>query len=116
MAYLPIKQGEDLFSIKIGKFPVFLFKGNDNKVLEVYNKDEEYWNIDEVSVTPDNHIDASKSENYLIKEYNVSEAVNYLTENTDKKFVVYISSITEQAEALYKESDSSFVLIRMFDI
>ncbi|MEI0550154.1 ribosome-associated translation inhibitor RaiA [Brachyspira intermedia] len=116
MAYLPIKQGEDLFSIKIGKFPVFLFKGNDNKVLEVYNKDEEYWNIDEVSVTPDNHIDASKSENYLIKEYNVSEAVNYLTENTDKKFVVYISSITEQAEALYKESDNSFVLIRMFDI
>ena len=93
-----------------------MFKGNDNKVLEVYNKDEEYWKIDEVSVTPDNHIDASKSENYLIKEYNVSEAVNYLTENTDKKFVVYISSITEQAEALYKESDNSFVLIRMFDI
>ena len=114
MAYLPIKQGDDLYSIKIGKFPVFLFKDND-KVLEVYYNDE-YWNIDEVSVTPDNNIDASKSENYLIKEYNVSEAVTYLTENTDKKFVVYISSITEQAEALYKESDSSFVLIRMFDI
>ena len=110
MAYLPIKQGEDLYSIKIGKFPVFLFKGNDNKVLEIYN-DEDHWNIDEVRVTSDNHIDASKSENYLIKEYNVSEAVNYLTENADKKFVVYISSITEQAEALYKESDNSFVLI-----
>ena len=93
---------------------LFLFKDND-KVLEVYYNDE-YWNIDEVNVTPDNNIDASKSENYLIKEYNVSEAVTYLTENTDKKFVVYISSITEQAEALYKESDNSFVLIRMFDI
>lgn len=115
MAYLPIKQGDDLYSIKIGKFPVFLFKGDDNKVLEIYYN-EEYWNIDEVSVTPDNNIDASKSENYLIKEYNVSEAVNYLTDNPDKKFVVYISSITEQAEALYKESDNSFVLIRMFDI
>lgn len=115
MAYLPIKQGEDLYSIKIGKFPVFLFKGNDNKVFEIYNN-EEYWNIDEVSITSDNNIDASKSENYIIKNYNVSEAVNYLTENTDKKFVVYISSITEQAEALYKESDNSFILIRMFDI
>ena len=115
MAYLPIKQGDDLYSIKIGKFPVFLFKGDDNKVLEIYYN-EEYWNIDEVSVTPDNNIDASKSENYLIKEYNVSEAVNYLTDNPDKKFVVYISSITEQAEALYKESNNSFVLIRMFDI
>ena len=114
MAYLPIKQGDDLYSIKIGKFPVFLFKDND-KVLEVYYNDE-YWNIDEVSITSDNNIDASKSENYLIKEYNVSEAVTYLTENADKKFVVYISSITEQAEALYKESDNSFVLIRMFDI
>ena len=115
MAYLPIKQGDDLYSIKIGKFPVFLFKGDDNKVLEIYHN-EEYWNMDEVSVTPDNNIDASKSENYLIKEYNVSEAVNYLTDNPDKKFVVYMSSITEQAEALYKESDNSFVLIRMFDI
>ena len=115
MAYLPIKQGDDLYSIKIGKYPSFLFKGDDNKVLEIYHN-EEYWNIDEVSVTPDNNIDASKSENYLIKEYNVSEAVNYLTDNPDKKFVVYISSITDQAEALYKESDNSFVLIRMFDI
>ena len=115
MAYLPIKQGEDLYSIKIGKYPVFLFKGDDNKVLEIYHNDE-YWNIDEVSVTSDNNIDASKSETYLIKEYNVSEAVNYLTDNPDKKFVVYISSITEQAEAVYKESNNSFVLIRIFDI
>ena len=115
MAYLPIKQGEDLYSIKIGKYPVFLFKGENNKVFEIYY-DDENWNIDEVSVTPDNNIDASKSENYPINEYNVSEAVTYLTENSDKKFVVYISSITEQAEAIYKESNNSFVLIRMFDI
>ena len=115
MAYLPIKQGDDLYSIKIGKHPVFLFKGDNNKVLEVYYNDES-WNIDEVSVTADNNIDASKSEDYIIKEYNVSEAVTYLTDNPDKKFVVYISSITDRAEAIYKESDSSFVLIRMFDI
>lgn len=42
--------------------------------------------------------------------------MNYLTENKDKKFVVYISGITEQIEGLYKETDNSFVLIRMFDI
>ncbi len=116
LAYMPIKQGKDLYSIKIGKFPVFLFRGNDNKTFEIYNSNEGHWNIDEVSITADNNIDAGKSEDYLIKEYNVSEAVNYLTENSDKKFIVYISSITEQAEALYKESDNSFVLIRMFDI
>ena len=36
--------------------------------------------------------------------------------NKDKKFVVYIGGITEQIEGLYKETDNSFVLIRMFDI
>ena len=50
-----------------------------------------------------------------IKEY-VNKFLEFTKENKDKKFVVYISGITEQIEGLYKETDNSFVLIRMFDI
>lgn len=121
MAYFPIKRDEDLYNIKIGKYPSFLFRDNKNKVYEIYNIENQetkhsHWNIDKVSITTDNNINASESDRYKMEEYNVSEAINYLTENKDKKFVVYISSITEQIEGLYKETDKSFVLIRMFDI
>ncbi len=121
MAYFQIRRDEDLYNIKIGKYPSFLFREGKDNVYEIYNienQDAKYdsWNIDKVSVTPDNNIDASESGEYKMEEYNVSDAINYLTENADKKFVVYISSITEQVEGLYKESNDSFVLIRMFDI
>ena len=115
MAYFPIKQGEELYSIKIGKYPTFLFKYNDGKIYEIYNNDD-IWNIDDISLTSDNNINTNSSEKYPIEEYNVSEAINHLIENSDKKFMVYISSITDQAEAIYKESNNSFVLIRIFDI
>lgn len=117
LAYFPIKREEDLYSVKIGKYPSYLFKGNDSKTYEIYESDDSNsWNIDEVSLTSDNNIDASSSKKYELKEYNVSEAVNYLTENNNEKFVVYISSVTGQVEALYKESDISFTLIRIFEI
>ena len=115
MAYFPIKRDEDLYNVKIGKYPSFLFREGKDTVYEIYENEESKhgsWNIDKVKATPDNNIDASES----AEEFNVSEAVNYLIENVDKKFVVYISSITEQIEGLYKESKDSFVLIRIFDI
>ena len=121
MAYFPIKRDEDLYNVKIGKYPSFLFREGKDTVYEIYERENEeskhgYWNIDKVKATADNNIDASESAEYKIEEFNVSEAVNYLIENADKKFVVYLSSITEQIEGLYKESNDSFVLIRMFDI
>lgn len=121
MAYFPIKRDEDLYNVKIGKYPSFLFREGKDNVYEIYDTENEEsnhtsWNIDKVKATPDNNIDASESAEYRIEEFNVSEAVNYLIENADKKFVVYLSSITEQIEGLYKESNNSFVLIRMFDI
>ena len=119
MAYFPIKRDEDLYNVKIGKYPSFLFREGKDTVYEIYENEESKhgsWNIDKVKATSDNNIDASESAEYKIEEFNVSEAVNYLIENADKKFVVYLSSITEQIEGLYKESNDSFVLIRMFDI
>lgn len=117
MAYFPIRRDEDLYNIKIGKYPSFLFKENKDNVYEIYNNQEDdSWNIDKINITYDNNIESSESGEYKIEEYNVSEAVNYLIENADKKFAVYISGITGQIEGLYKESNNSFVLIRMFDI
>ena len=121
MAYFPIRRDEDLYNIKIGKYPSFLFRDNKNIVYEIHNIENQetkhsHWNIEKVSVANDNNINYSEKSRYKIEEYNVSEAVNYLIENKDKKFVVYLSSITEQIEGLYKESNDSFVLIRMFDI
>lgn len=121
MAYFPIRRDEDLYNIKIGKYPSFLFRDNKNIVYEIHNIENQetkhsHWNIEKVSVANDNNINYSEKSRYKIEEYNVSEAVNYLIENKDKKFVVYISGITEQIEGLYKETDNSFVLIRIFDI
>lgn len=127
-AYLPIKQGEDMYSIKIGHYPVFLFRESNGSYSEIsFTEDIEApkgkyldqigdWQIEELIVTEANNVDTGKKEQYDIKEFNVSEAVNYLVENKDDKYIVYINSITDQAEALYKESAGTFVLIRMFDI
>ena len=115
MAYFPIIRDDDLYSIKIGKNPVFIFKGNHNNTFEVFSHENE-WHMEQVAITKDNNIDISNYRKYLIEEYNVSEAVHYLTEHTDAKFIVYESSVTGQIEGLYKESETSFVLIRIFDI
>lgn len=127
-AYLPIKQGEDLYSIKIGHYPVFLFREDNGVYSEIsfqedldvpkgkYLSQSGDWWSEELIVAEDDNVNTGKRELYDIKEFNVSEAVSYLMENNNKRYVVYVSSITDQAEALYKESANSFVLIRMFDI
>ncbi len=115
MAYFPIIRDDDLYSVKIGKNPVFIFKGNHDNTFEIFSHENE-WHMEQVALTKDNNIDISNYRKYLIEEYNVSEAVHYLTVNTDAKFIVYESSVTGQIEGLYKESESSFVLIRIFDI
>lgn len=116
MLYFPIIRDTDLYNIKIGKNPSFLFRDNDNSVYEIFFADN-IWNIEKVSVNSNNHIDILDNREYEIKEYNVSEAINYLTdENPNSKFLVYISSVTGQIEGLYKESNNSFVLMRMFNI
>lgn len=125
-AYLQIKQGEDLYSIKISRTPVFLFKDGQS-FKEIYFEEEtsksEYvatksghWYLEELKIYEDKNIDTSSKENYTVDEFNVSEAVNFLTEHKDLKYLVYINAVTDLPEALYRENETSFALIRMLDI
>lgn len=124
-AYLQIKQGEDLYSIKISRTPVFLFKDKQS-FKEIYFEEEisksaysqkgGNWYSEDLKIYADNNIDTSSKRNYSVEEYNTSEAVSFLTEHKELKYIVYINAITDLPEALYRENESSFALIRMLDI
>ena len=127
-AYLPIKQEADLYTVKVGHYPEFLFKHENDDFYSV-SIDEEAnfakgfnlienasWNIKKV-VLGMNNIDYSSSEKYAIKEFNVGEAVGFLMdEENTSDYIVYINSVTDKPEALYRESEHAFILIRLFNI
>lgn len=127
-SYLPIKQESDLYSVKVGHYPEFLFKSENGDFYSV-SMDEEAnfakgfnlienasWYIKKV-ILGINNIDYSNSKKYAIKEFNVGEAIGFLmNEKNTSKYIVYINSVTDKPEALYRESEHAFILIRLFNI
>ena len=127
-AYLPIKQEADLYTVKVGHYPEFLFKHENDDFYSV-SMDEEAnfakgfnlvenasWYIKKV-VLGINNIDYSSSKKYAIKEFNVGEAIGFLMdEKNTSDYIVYINSVTDKPEALYRESEHAFILIRLFNI
>lgn len=127
-SYLPIKQEHDSYSVKVGHYPEFLFKCERGDFTTIafdenvnFSKgstliQDASWYIKK-PVLGISNIDYSSIEKYDMKEFNVGEAVRFLMDNTNGvKYVVYINSVTDKPEALYRESESTFVLIRLFDI
>lgn len=127
-SYLPTKQSEDLYSIKVGHYPEFLFRLDDGTCLSI-SADEDAnfakgflklenanWYIQELSLSDDDSFVESKSKKeYRMNEYNVGDAVKHLM-NSDEKYIVYINAVTDKPEALYREHEHTFVLLRLFDI
>ncbi len=127
-SYLPTKQSDDLYSIKVGHYPEFLFRLDDGTCLSIsVDEDANFakgfvklenaiWSIQELSLSNNNSSVESKSKKeYRINEYNVGDAVKHLM-NSDEKYIVYINVITDKPEALYREHEHTFVLLRLFDI
>lgn len=121
LAYLPVKHSADIFSVKVGRYMTLIFKDSDSTIERIYCKNDsseklEYTREYIKAISSDGTAAVSKKARYEINDMNVSEAVSYLIENKDENFIIYQSSITDQIEALYRDGNKKFVLIRLFDI
>ena len=117
--YYPIKKTDDMYKVKVGSTPIFLFKsGDDDSYIEIARDDEEYyddtWSEIEIKLVA-NHIVEKKKSEYELVEHNASKAIEHLILDKSRNYIVYINSITNYPECIYKESDTKFKIIKVLD-
>ncbi len=116
--YYPIKKSDDAFNVRIGTTPIFLFKCDDGSYIEIARDEDDYyddeWNEIKIKLAGDHIVEISHNE-YELYEHNASKAIETMINEKDKKYIVYINSITNYPECIYRESATKFKIIRVLN-
>lgn len=113
LAYFPILSTGDLYNIKVGGWPVFICKNNDIYIEVSYNEIEDFWFKKTMKLTDDKHIVEIGVSKYLLEEYTASEAISKLSDDT--KYFVYLNTVVNSIECVYREGEKKIGIIRTRD-